>query len=427
MRITILAIGSRGDVQPLIALAAGLERKGRHKVRLAAPDNFEAQILEYNLDFFSLGVNTRKVLDTEPSKAGMESGRNTLLWVWQILRSMRPMFEEITQKTWIACQDSEFVIYSDLGVGAFHAAEKLGIPCCVSSPLPWLAPTRAYPNPGGVFPALPLGGGYNWLTYTLSRQMFQAVTGPYFNRWRKEKLQLPPIPFGQYPYNQMYGQSQLALGSYSPVICPKPPDWDDLIHVTGYWILDPGPNWQPPAQLVDFLESGPPPVYIGFGSMANRFPQQTAELVQEALDLSGQRGVLATGWGGIAASSSTPSDNLYSLGYIPHTWLFPQMAAVVHHGGAGTTGTGLWAGVPSIIVPHLGDQPFWAKRIIELGVGPNPIPRRLLSADRLATAITHAVTDKDMQARAAAMGERIRNEDGIGRAIEIIEGFPNGL
>jgi sterol 3beta-glucosyltransferase len=211
------------------------------------------------------------------------------------------------------------------------------------------------------------------------------------------------------------------IGWYSPIISPKPPDWGDHLYVCGYWFLDPVPNWQQSAELTTFLDARAPPVYIGFGSMANRTPQKTAQLVQEALELSGQRGILAAGWGGI--DNATMSGNIFALDSVPHAWLFPRMAAVIHHGGAGTSAAAFRAGVPSILVPHPGHQPFWAKRVTELCVGPQHIPRRELTAKRLAAAITVATTDQDMQARATALGERIRAEDGVTRAIEFIEGF----
>jgi UDP:flavonoid glycosyltransferase YjiC (YdhE family) len=212
-----------------------------------------------------------------------------------------------------------------------------------------------------------------------------------------------------------------VLGSYSSIVVPRPPDWGEHIHVTGYWFLDPDLDWQPPAGLVDYLESGSPPVYIGFGSMVSRIPRQTTQLISEALERSGQRGVLSTGWGGLG--SAELSANVFMLDSVPHAWLFPRVSAVVHHGGSGTTGAGLRAGVPSVLVPHMGDQPFWAKRVAELGVGPQPIPRSQLTAGRLASAISSAVTDTGMHARAEALGERIRSEDGVGRAISIIEGY----
>lgn len=417
MRITVLSLGSRGDVQPLLALAVGLQRTSRHKVRFAAPDNFEPLASEYGLDFSPLGLDTQKLLGT----GGIDPDRNMLSWLWQVIKSMKPLTERIANHTWLACQDAEYIVYSMLGVGAYHAAEKLGVPCSMASPIPGFAPTRAYPNPNGLFPALPLGGGYNRLTHRLSYHLFHLFTGPVINRWRKEKLRLPAIPLGRYPYFQLGGRPQPMFGSYSPTVSPKPPDWGENIHVDGYWFLDHAPGWQPPAPLIAFLEAGAPPVYIGFGSMANRAPRKMAQLAQEALELSGQRGILASGWGGL--DNDHLPDHIFVLDAAPHAWLFPRMAAVVHHGGAGTTGAGFRAGVPSILVPHMGDQFFWAKRVTDLGVGPQPIPRRKLIAERLAAAITAATTDQQMRERAAALGERIRAEDGVARTIEVIEGF----
>ena len=419
MRITFLALGSRGDVQPLLALAVRLQQSGRHRICFAAPDNFESLVREYQLDFFPLGVNTHTLMGTAELATGLESGRNFLpLFVW-VLRAVKPMLALLMERTWLSCKDAETILISTIGIGAYHVAEKTGAPCYMATPIPGIAPTRAYPNPGGVFPMLPLGGGYNLLTYFLSGQILQALTGSYINRWRREKLRLPPIPFGRFPYSQLHGRPVPALGGYSPLVVPKPSDWGDHIHVTGYWFLDPKTAWQPPAPLVEFLESGPPPVYVGFGSMANRDPRQTTRLVSDALERSGQRGVLATGWGGL--ESTNLSANLFALDAIHHAWLFPRVSVVVHHGGSGTTGAGLRAGVPSVLVPHIGDQPFWAQRVTELGAGPRPIPRRQLTARRLAEAITDAVNDTGMQARALALGERIRAEDGIGKAVEIIE------
>jgi sterol 3beta-glucosyltransferase len=188
--------------------------------------------------------------------------------------------------------------------------------------------------------------------------------------------------------------------------------------VTGYWFLDHPPDWQPPADLVDFLESGPPPIYVGFGSMPSRDPEKICRIVLHALRQSGQRGVIATGWEGL--SQSDLPDEVFVIEAVPHDWLFPRMAAVVHHGGAGTTGAGLRAGVPNIVVPISNDQPFWARQVKALGAGPAPIPRKRLTADRLAHAISVAVTDESIRKRAAELGETIRAEDGVVNAVRII-------
>ncbi len=205
---------------------------------------------------------------------------------------------------------------------------------------------------------------------------------------------------------------------YSPAVLPKPPDWPDWVYVTGYWFLDRPPDWQPSPNLVDFLGAGPPPVYITFGSIIDRDPEALTKLVLEALDLTGQRAILDTGWGGLSNTELPEQVFQVKSDSAPHDWLLPQMAAVVHHGGTGTTFAGLRAGLPSIIVPSFGETFFWGQRVADLGVGPLPIPKKHLTAKRLAAAIHTTITDKTMQARAAALGQRIQSEDGVARAVE---------
>jgi sterol 3beta-glucosyltransferase len=194
--------------------------------------------------------------------------------------------------------------------------------------------------------------------------------------------------------------------------------------VTGYWFLNEADNWQPPPDLLDFLEAGPLPVFVGFGSMSGRDPARTARLVLQALTESGQRGLLTTGWGGLQAERLL--ENVFNIEAAPYDWLFPRVATVVHHGGAGKTATGLQAGKPTVICPFVADQPFWGQRMAALGAGPQPIPQRKLTADNLASAIQRTVTDAGMQRRAAELGQKIRAEDGIGRAVCSIEDYAAG-
>jgi UDP:flavonoid glycosyltransferase YjiC (YdhE family) len=208
---------------------------------------------------------------------------------------------------------------------------------------------------------------------------------------------------------------------YSPLVVPKPPDWGEWIHVCGYWFLDAAETYQPPDDLIAFLQSGPPPVYVGFGSMIHRDPARVAEMAVKALAIAQQRGILLTGWAGL--NHRNLPDHVFQIDAAPHDWLFPRTAAVVHHGGAGTAAAGLRAGVPSIVVPFFADQHFWGERAHALGVGPKPIPQKQLTAERLAEAIHIAVTDQAMRARAADLGRRLQAEDGVGRAVEVIQDY----
>jgi UDP:flavonoid glycosyltransferase YjiC (YdhE family) len=390
---------------------------------MIAPDDFHGLVVDHGVEHCPLGMDARTLLGSGPLAAGLESGRNTLLWVTQILRTMRPTLERLMENTWQACQGAEALVFSTMGLGAYHVAERLGVPCYWALPFPGMARTRGFPS--AVFPALRLGGrlrgAYNLWTHAVAEWSMQQLTGRFLNRWRRRNG-LPAIPLRTWPYDRLHGHPMPILFSYSPLALPSPPDWGEHVHVTGYWFLDPPPGWQPPARLLDVLASGPPPVYVGFGSMPQRDPGRTVQLVRQALQQSGQRGVMVAGWSGLSdAHPAARSTDLLVLDAAPHAWLFPRTAAVVHHGGSGTTGAGLRAGVPSVLVPHAGDQTLWARQVMELGVGPRPIPRRRLTAERLAAAMARAVTDQEMRARAAELGTRIRAEDGVGRAIEVIE------
>jgi UDP:flavonoid glycosyltransferase YjiC (YdhE family) len=205
-----------------------------------------------------------------------------------------------------------------------------------------------------------------------------------------------------------------VLYGFSPAVVPPPSDWPEQIRVTGYWVREEPDDWRVGDELGSFLADGPPPVYVGFGSRPEREPQSLAEMVLAAVRKTGQRAVLLTGWGGLTVADS--GDDVLVVDEVPHDWLFPQMAGVVHHGGAGTTGTALQSGTPSIVVPSFADQFFWGERVEALGVGVN-LPRRKLTVESLAGAIA-ATKDDNVCRRATELGERLRAEDGVEHAIE---------
>ncbi|MBN1438070.1 MAG: glycosyltransferase family 1 protein [Anaerolineales bacterium] len=243
------------------------------------------------------------------------------------------------------------------------------------------------------------------------------------NAWRKQALGLPPLPAGG-PAGIIRRTAPHVFG-YSPSVIPRPADWPSEVHVTGYWFCDPPPGWQPPDGLRAFLDSGAAPVYIGFGSMPDAEVRGTTQLVLEAIRIAGVRGILLRGWSGLGGDALP--ETVFAVDSIPHSWLFPRMAAVVHHGGAGTTAAGLRAGVPSIITPYAADQFVWAKRVSELQLGPKPVSYHSLTAQKLADAIRQAVDDGAMRDRAADFGRRIEAEPGVEKAVEIISGYLSGL
>ncbi|MBE0699419.1 MAG: glycosyltransferase family 1 protein [Anaerolineaceae bacterium] len=416
MRITIFAAGSRGDIQPCIMLGKALQEAG-FDLLLAAPENFDQFAADNGLRFHPLGGDVQQSMASETGRKFMESGSaNPIQTIRAMRRLLEPVAMEMAQDVFEACRDADALI--SLAVFAPFAktvAEVRRIPLILVEPTPML-PTRAFPSPGWPVQRN-LGGLHNHLSGLAMLEVIWQWYSPSVNNFR-QGLGLRPYTPGSFV--QILKSTPL-IGAYSPKIIPHPPDWPESVHITGYWLPDASREWQPTPELTAFLEAGGPPVYVGFGSMSGRHPEQLASVVLEAMAKSGQRGLLLTGWGGLRTEAAP--DNVFVLDAAPHSWLFPRMAAVVHHGGAGTTAEGLRAGVPTVIVPFSFDQPFWGERIKAMGLGPDPIPQKNLTADRLARAITTAVTDTEMKQRAHLCGETLRAEDGLGIAVKTIKRY----
>jgi len=402
VKICILTIGTRGDVQPYIALGLGLKAAG-HEVTISTLDEFKPLVLQYDLLHDSLRGDFLKAAQ---SAVGQKGG-NPL----RLIRQYVEMAKETLADEWVSAQKAKVLIYNPAAIGGFHVAEKLNAPTFAAFPAPLYSPTREFPSPFLPFHNL---GLFNKLSHQIFAKMGPAMYRSPINQFRKDVLGLPPAK-GE---NILHGKPIPKLYAYSESVVPRPADWDESSVVTGYWFLDAPASWQPDPELVRFLQEGSTPVYIGFGSMFMNGGKQKTEITIEALRLAGQRGILATGWGGLTGKDK--SKNIFVLDAAPHDWLFPKVAAIVHHGGAGTTGAALRAGKPQIICPFVGDQSFWGRRVADLGVSPLPIPQPKLTAEKLADAIKYAVTNTNLQQRASSIGETIRAENGVERAVKFI-------
>jgi sterol 3beta-glucosyltransferase len=418
MHVAISTFGTRGDVQPFIALAVGLQHAG-HQVTLVTSDTFTNWIQSYGVTTHPVHYNPQEFVQHPETQAVMK-GRGNPLRAFGIMREVLGRATGALDEFWQVARTTDFVVQSYGGVGALEAAEKLNRPSAIAHLFPF-TPTRAFPSPfmGSFLSRFSLGPGYNRLTHhAMRRVLWSTVGGPMTRKWRKS-LGLRAWR----SYGDMYATARRLhipiLCAFSPIAFPKPPDWDESHHLTGYWFLDAPPAWQPADELLRFLESGPPPVYIGFGSLNTGDGEDKVRLVLRALDISGQRGVILTAGGGLARGPESP--NVLYVDNVPHAWLFTQMAAVVHHGGAGSTGAGLRAGVPSIITPIVGDQSVWARQVARLGVGPQAPELKSLTAEQLAELIRTAIGDPDIRNRAAQLGEKIQAECGVAQAVEAIE------
>jgi sterol 3beta-glucosyltransferase len=411
MRITILAIGSEGDVRYILALGKGLVDAG-YTIRFATHSIFEKMVRSLGFEFSLLKANPGEMLNSEAGQTALKKGK-----VKDFFELIKPAVLQTGNECWGACQGTDAILYSPVaGYFGPDIGEVLDVPALGAYCLP-MDPTRAFPS---LFVSQrSLGGVINQLTYTIYDGMSWLPLRSTLNLWRRDPLNLPPR--GILACLMASRQRTPVLYAFSRYVVPKPPDWGDNLNITGYWFLDESASWQPPQQLADFLAAGPPPVYIGFGSMSDRKPEETTNLVLRALAQSKQRGILATGWGGLG-QQDLPGE-VFKIDRAPHDWLFPRVAAAVHHGGAGTTAASLRAGIPCVIIPHFMDQPYWGQRVVDLGVGPQFIPRDQLTEERLTSAILEALGNQSMRQSAVTLGDQIRAEDGVGQAVKVLDRY----
>lgn len=411
MKVLILAIGTRGDVQPFAVLGRELSSRG-HDVTIAAPPGYTAMIEAAGAAYQPLPIDFQSLLEDPEIKRALTSMRGKL----RAFRLTSEIMNEQLSAIWrIGLETGPDIILNHFKAPlAPYLARRLG---AVSIPVmlqPGLAPTRAYPQ--FFFSSLRLGGFVNLMSHQFILALMRFGTGVMIRRWRKHSgtnIGPPMDPLSAYSPDGTASR----LHAYSGVICPRPDDLPETDRQTGYFFAQPEP-YEPPAALSAFLAAGPKPIYVGFGSMPSVERTQVPRAVLDALARTGQRAIVASGWGGLGELHAT--DAIHVLDSVPHAWLFPKVAAVVHHGGSGTTHEGLRWGRSSVICPVFADQPFFGRLVAELGAGPSPIPHKKLTGARLATAIEQALSD-GVRARAEEIGTAIRQEAGVANAVDLIE------
>lgn len=419
MHVTILAVGSRGDVEPFIALGEGLHDAG-HDILLATSTAFESLVREHGLGFSPLEVDSRKILASAQGRAWVGSGRNPVRYLRLLRRLVEPFIDAMLDGSIAACRQADAVIYTPVAPTGYHIAEARHVPAILAALQP-LTPTAEFPPVQ--LPLVPLcKGPYNRAAHVLVEwglwQPFRSVA----NRWRAQ-LDLPPLSRTS-PYTVMRRRREPILYGFSPAVLPKPADWGDEIAVTGYWFLPTPAGWQPPLDLAAFLDSGPPAVTIALGAMTYAAAPPLLETIFQGVKLVGRRAVLVADL--TALPPLTIPSWVHVVPAVPYVWLFPRVAAVIHHGGVGTTHTALRAGVPNVVVPFFGDQSFWGRRVTELGAGPPPILSKGLTAARLATALARALDDPTIRRKAGEIGAAIQAEEGIRQAVSVIGGRIGG-
>ena len=405
MRIAIQTLGTRGDVQPYIALACKLIGQG-HQVQIAAPEQFEAFVSRHGVPFSPLPGEFLALLDTAEGKAAIADGRGFSAGL-KLLKHVRPLMRRLLDEEWAAVRafGPDVILFHPKSLASPHMAERLGVPAILASPLPGFTPTAAFPSP--LLPLTSLGP-LNKPSHLLAIRSGELLFGRMLREWREKVLRLA---------GRRARPATATLYAYSRHVLPVPSDWGKDVLVSGYWFLDDVDDWQMPEALASFLAGGEPPIYVGFGSMPGLNPRRLAQMVMEGLARVGKRGLLATD-GGALAIENIP-EHVHVITGAPHDTLFPLMGAAMHHGGAGTTGASLRAGLPTIVCPFFGDQPFWGRRVAALGVGPPPLDRRTLDVSTLAAAF-RAAEDPGMRERAQMLGQSISQENGLQAAADFI-------
>ncbi|KAK9757376.1 hypothetical protein RND81_01G158200 [Saponaria officinalis] len=403
LKIAVLVVGTRGDVQPFLAMAKRLQEFGHH-VRLATHINFSNFVKSAGVEFYPLDMARNKGLI--PSAPGEISIQRKQLKA--IIESLLPACTEPDIETGVPFK-AQAIIANPPAYGHAHVAEALGVPLHIFFTMPW-TPTYEFPHP---LARVPQSAG-NWLSYIIVDLLIWWGIRSYINDFRKRKLKLPPIAY----FSLYRGSiSHFPTGyMWSPHLVAKPKDWGPVVDVVGYCFLNLGSKYQPREDFVEWINKGTKPIYIGFGSMPLEDPGRTTGIILEALKDTGQRGILDRGWGDLGVFSEVP-DHIFLLDNCPHDWLFPQCSAVVHHGGAGTTAAGLRAGCPTTIVPFFGDQFFWGDRIHQKGLGPEPIPIAQLSVEALSNAIRFML-EPEVKSRVLEIAQLIENEDGVAAAVD---------
>ena len=416
-RITLLTVGSRGDVQPFCAIARQLIARG-HDVTLATSFNFANFVTQQDIDFAPIAGDFKQLLSSPEGLELLEGNTSVNLisddLLWQQLSD-----------AWRACQDAELLVFSPLALWGYHIAEALGIPAILASSVP-VAATKEFP-----FLQFASERTDSWVKGKLNRLSYQLVgilgwrrKAEITNRFRTEVLNLSKLPWlgARYRKDPPPFLSKLpVIHLFSESAIAPPSDWNANVHQVGFCFLDTATDFKPGPALQEFLNKSPRPFYVGLGSMISRNPNQLARTILLALEKAGQRAIFCSGWGDIK-QTDLPS-SVYLLEKVPHDWLFPQVAAAIHHGGAGTTAATLRAGIPSIVVSFFADQPIWGKLLEKLGVSPATYPQSELNSNELAASLRALVENVRFRAQSQRLQSQIQNENGAEEAAKVIESY----
>ena len=425
MKITIVTVGTRGDVEPFVALGLGLQKTG-HTIRIATHAMFESFVREYGLDFALISGNVQEAINSAEARGALETSETSFSFLMEVRQKAAPLVLTAVQEILEACKDADHLMCTPLTLHlTFFLAQELSKPISIGCVNP-AGPTRYFHNVAVPPPAPWLPGfaksAYNVTSHLIIGDLIWMGERPFLHAAWKQVFG-HGLPFREPLTSAFKKQPPLLLNAYSKYVLPKPADWSPVQLVTGYWFLKPIHAWQPQPELEKFLAAGEKPIYIGFGSMnSNEYKNGALKnMILEAVQRTGQRAVVLNA--GLGLKQEELPENIFATEPVSFDYLFPKMAALVHHGGAGTTAIGLKAGVPSVITPLIFDQRFWAWCAERTGAATPPIAWNKLNATNLADSISLAVSDSTIKNKAQEIGKRISEENGVEEAVNLFNGF----
>ncbi|WP_144699752.1 glycosyltransferase [Fictibacillus phosphorivorans] len=412
MLITMLSTGTRGDTQPFIALGIELKKKG-YRVRIAASQSYRQLVEEYGFEFAPMRGDVTKILES-----GLVRDADSPLKFFTSLNFKNDDLTELMiagqHDMHKACEGADAIVYHPGATLGYYVAKEMRIPSILASPFP-MTPTKEYPAII-FYDRIRLGKTVNKLTHHIFEKGFWKMANMGVKKFYVQRYGMLPKGFAN-PYPKQRTVSHPTITSLSPSVFPVPEDWPQNVYAFGYWFIEDQSDYKPSTEVEAFLSAGERPVYIGFGSVGDKAnAAESTEMVLQALKKSGKRGIINAGSG---MQERENTEDVLFIKSVPHEWLFPQLTAVVHHGGAGTTAAALRSGVPQVVIPYGNDQFAWGRRMVELGVSGGSIPRKELTTDKLADAIK-LTRSSAVREKAKELGVKVRAEKGAQKSAELI-------
>ncbi|GAA0464911.1 glycosyltransferase [Parasphingorhabdus litoris] len=409
MKILILTYGTRGDVQPFIALSKALQEDG-HSVTLATASRFAPLVATHDVNFAPLGDGLLSIIDTQQGRQAMEGANGFLGMIktnLKLMKRVKPLQAELVQDCWDVAEKvrPDLIVFHPKAFAAYAISERMKVPLVMALLIPMLVPTNTTAHLG--FPKLKLGRLYNRLTHQAVQLLMRMPARKTLNHWRTSH------GFGKQPlelFKDGTGAQIPIVAGFSEAVIDRPADWPPNLFMGGFWFLQSNVTDALSEEVETFLNEGDPPICFGFGSMVGSDPMRLRKTILGALEETGQRGLILSGWGGVPKGQT--HDLVLEVNSAPHDLLLPRVLAMVHHGGAGTTAAALRAGVSQIIIPFMGDQPFWGQRMKELGVAPDPIRQKDLTITNLKGALDRIVNEPSFYVSALKLSKTIKSENG---------------